>query len=123
MKIKILTLLAVVCAGCSNSNENTKIDALSQTLDAVIQNQAAINTKLDALPSMKQIDLMSFYYHTNALNAVQGHIDLMMAVQETKIEDSVNSETRRVGVIIFTNVASFQADTLDALNEIKLHLR
>jgi len=110
-------MAALLCAGCSNSND-AKIDTLAQKLDAVISNQSIINAKLDTIP--KTISDIGFYYYTNETSEINFSQTNILAALDSH-ENSINDETRRVGVIIFTNVAGFQADTLNTLNQIKLH--
>ena len=114
--------VVVLCAGCSDSDQSTKLNALSAKLDSVILNQAAIFAKLDGLPNTKY----NYLYYSNIIYQVfETKTNLLAALtsQEFQIENSVNSETRRVGVIIFTNVAGFQVDTLSNLSDIRFHLK
>lgn len=125
MKSKISIILAIaLCAGCSQSQrDNEKIEALTQKVDLLYSNQVIIKAQLDAMP--KIINNVGYYYHTNNVSqmasCLKATMDLM-GIQEKSIVEDVNTETRRVSVIMFTNFAGFQADTLDTINQIKLTL-
>ncbi len=118
MKTLILPLSVILfVAGCSNSNDD-KIQALSTKLDAVLANQAAINAKLDALPTVNQLNALSLYNQTNAANYVCTNLESLIILEGSIVENSVNAETRRVGVIIYTNVMDTEFDTLNTVSQV-----
>lgn len=88
---------AALLCGCNQSNtDSAKIEALSQKLDTVISNQAAIEAKLDAA------DKMGLYYYTNQANAqlfYAGKAIDELAADEQKSVDGINAETRRVAQV------------------------
>lgn len=81
-KILTLTAFTVLCAGCSqSSNDSARIDALSAKLDTVISNQDVINEKLDALPmTVRNLD---YFYYTNEVNLLETY-NLQDSAFETK---------------------------------------
>jgi hypothetical protein len=116
-----ILLVAAVCAGCSQSGDNSRIESISQKLDAISQAQVLISSNqtviLNELADQStnlplQFNSLAYFYHTNMLSFVE--------FEQQTTKESVNGETRRVAVIMFTNFAGFQADTLDTLNQIKL---
>jgi hypothetical protein len=100
-KITITAALAL-CAGCSNND--SKLEALSLKLDQIIQTQAVLNAKLDALPSTKQLDGMAFYYHTNTLNALFSESDKIL--KQNALASSLASQ---YADLLYTNLARLEA--------------
>jgi hypothetical protein len=91
----LLCLAALLCAGCSNSNnDSAKIDALNKRLDWIVQsqseimsNQAALSARMDkqftALPNMGSINEVSYFYYSNSLVTLGNEFK----VQSVQIQD------------------------------------
>jgi hypothetical protein len=118
MNLKILPVAIALCvvAGCSRHTKS-EMGLISDQLHQIQTNQIAICQRLDAMQVQmagmpKMMSDSGFFYYTNTLDA--------MGIQEKNIELAVNSETRRVGIVTYTNLANFQVDAIDVLNQIKL---
>ena len=73
------SLGTLLCAGCSNSNnDSAKIDALNNRLDSIAQtqsvifsNQAALSARMDAqfdaLPHLQEVNDLSRFYYSNSV--------------------------------------------------------
>ena len=122
--MKIYTFIlpaAMLCSGC-DSKKDAKPDAagqienLAQKLDMVISNQSVITAQLRAFPKIASD--IGFFYHTNETHQVYlMQSNLLTALNYHEI--SINNESRRIGTIIFTNVASFQSDILNVVGSMQ----
>lgn len=89
MMLLPLALCAVLMVGCQKGSDGAKIDALTQKMDALLQEQSVLRSnqvwmireisfvrrQMVDLPSMSQIDASAKFYHTNALSNIQGQLD------------------------------------------------
>lgn len=121
MKINFFILLIVsLCAGCKDDSD--RLNAIAAQLSELQKSQLILCTnqcnlwyeiesvRTNALANQNESMLMNYFYFTNTLGAMVG--------QEVSIENNINSETRRVGVIIYTNVMDSQYDTLNTVSQV-----
>lgn len=91
MKKIIISLAcgATLLCGCNKSNtDSAKIDALSQKLDAVLQNEAAIKAQVDSNGQM------GLYYYTNGMDRVFYYYTNMVdlsGLEQKSIESKVEA--------------------------------
>jgi len=113
-------VIGALCAGCNDNAD--KLKALSAQLSEIQKNQLMIcsnecnlwneveSVRTNAIAIQYGNVQLSNFYFTNTLNAMVG--------QEASIERNINAETRRVGVIIYTNVMNSEYDTLNTVSQV-----
>ena len=104
MKKTVLLTALALCAGCSQNSDNSKIQALSLKIDMDLSNQAAIGARLDTMPTIRQLDSMSYYYHTNSLNSLYAESDKIM-----KQNVELASLGAQISGLVLTNVLTLEA--------------
>ncbi len=112
---KILTLLtcAAIFCGCNKTNtDSAKIDALSQKLDMVISNQAAISDRLSVLPSLNDMNGMSQFYFSNTIVSLKNvHSEISELAEMQQLQGKMTLDG-------FSNVLS---DTSDIKTKLLSH--
>ena len=118
--IPFVLVFAALCAGCNDNSD--KLNAISAQLSEIQKDQLMICTneyylwnevesvRTNAIACQNGNVWLGNFYFTNTISAMVG--------QEASIERNINAETRRVGVIIYTNVMNSEYDTLNTVSQV-----
>ncbi len=105
-KINILLVCgSIFLCGCNKSNnDSAKIEELSQKLDIVISNQAAISARLSVLPSVNDMNDMSLFYFSNSVVSLKHvHSEISSIAEMSQLQGKMSLDG-------FSNVLSDTAE-------------